>query len=435
MINDLSSPDEGSPPSAALPESSPGNTLGTADPGDDVQLRFRYQHAYAAIQCLSMLSANGGPAAVYCENHEDVLIENKDGKFVGVQVKTRKPSLPPFKSTDEPFMKAVRRFSRLMQLFPDWFTAFNFATNHRFWEDGRTPANPLYLIRFLRDRGGAKGLRTDNPVRAYLNSVCAEGHAKEVDLVAALLKLNLASYESDLRHNYRDLIDIIGQTRGLASTCTLNAVYRIADNLIHRIFMASSQELGGNIVDLYKPDANMEQVRDKLLLAGKKLVPADIESVIDQSLPDSASNLLVTSGFVPADVLPPGMDVMRQKLAAGGVQQSRVGVIEDSVASIQKTYMEWTYKNEVKTANDRLQHLQALVRDDCAEAQVQASAESNPYGPKMYSLLRARLKERVVGSDPLFECSDRHLLGVAGTLTEECKVWWSEPFTVKAKQD
>ena len=435
MVNDPSSPDEGSPPDPTLPEDSPGNTLDTADPGDDVQLRFRYQHAYAAIQCLSMLAANGGPTAVYCENHEDVLIENDDGKFVGVQVKTRKPSLPPFKSTDEPFIKAVRRFSRLVQIFPDWFTAFRFATNHRFWDDKEVPANPDYLTRFLRDRGGAKRLRADNPVRTYLNSVCADEQTNEEHLVAALLRLNLASHESDLRHTYRDLVDTIGQTRDLASSCTLKTVYRIADNLIHRILMASSQDLGGSVLDLYKPDANMEQVREKLLLAGKKLLPADVESVINQSLPESASNLLVTNGLVPSELLPPGMDVMRQKLEAGGVQQARVGVIEDSVASIQKTYMEWTYKNEVKTANDRLQHLQALVRDDCAEAQVQASGESNPYGAQMYLLLRARLKERIADTDPLFGCSDRHLLGVAGTLTEDCKVWWSDPFTVKAKQD
>ena len=81
---------------------------------DDVQLRFRYQHAYAAIQCLRMLVPSGGPQAVYCENHEDVVVENADGKFVAAQVKTRKLSRSPFKATDEEFIKAIRRFSRLV---------------------------------------------------------------------------------------------------------------------------------------------------------------------------------------------------------------------------------------------------------------------------------------------------------------------------------
>ncbi len=148
----------------------------------------------------------------------------------------------------------------------------------------------------------------------------------------------------------------------MASSCTLKTVYRIADNLIHRTLIASSQHLGGNVLDLYIPGTNIEDVRENLLLAGQKILPADIENVIDQSLSESASNLLVTSGLVPAELLPPGMDVIRQKLAAGGVQQARVGIIEDSVASIQKTYMEWTCKGEVRTANEKFQHLQALVR-------------------------------------------------------------------------
>ena len=422
--------------SSRLPEDGPGDTLDTTDPGDDVQLRFRYQHAYAAIQCLRMLAANG-PQAVYCENHEDVVVENSDGKFVAVQIKTRKLSRPPFRATDEDFVKAIRRFSRLVQRFSDWFAAFSFTTNHRFWEEAEEPANPVYLTHFLRDRGGVKRLRNDNPVRAFLKSVCAQCQADEGDLVAALRRLYLTGHESDLQHTYRDLVDAIGATRGLGSTCPLATVYRIADNLIHRVYLASSKALDGEVTELYKPETDMAQVRDKLLLAGKRLLPADIESVIDNSLPEAASNLLVTNGLVGAEVLPPGMDVMRQKLAAGGVEQERVDVIEDSVASIQKAYLEWAYRSEPKAANERLQHLQALVRDDCAEAKIVASSQSKPpYGAEMYTLLRSRLKERVeLGSEPLFGCSERHLLGLAGTMTEECTVWWSDPFTVRTQKD
>src|ERR1700679_2610873 len=95
MNNGLPSREDETP---QFTENSPGNTLDTTDPGDDVQLRFRYQHAYAAIQCLRMLGPAGGPQAVYCENHEDVVVENPDGKFVAAQIKTRKLSRSPFKS-------------------------------------------------------------------------------------------------------------------------------------------------------------------------------------------------------------------------------------------------------------------------------------------------------------------------------------------------
>ena len=56
--------------------------------------------------------------------------------------------------------------------------------------------------RLLRRR-----LRADNPVRLYLNSVCVDGQSNEEHVVAALLRLKLASHGSDLRHTYRDLVE------------------------------------------------------------------------------------------------------------------------------------------------------------------------------------------------------------------------------------
>ena len=39
--------------------------------------------------------------------------------------------------------------------------------------------------------------------------------------------------------------------------------------------------------------------------------------------------------------------------------------------------------------------------------------------------LRSKLKENIT-----FDCQYIHLLGVAGILTEECKIWWSEKFKI-----
>jgi hypothetical protein len=61
----------------------PGDILDTEDPGDDVQRRFRYQHAYAAIQCLKLLEPTSEFIAVYCENHEDVLLRDTTGGMSG----------------------------------------------------------------------------------------------------------------------------------------------------------------------------------------------------------------------------------------------------------------------------------------------------------------------------------------------------------------
>jgi hypothetical protein len=381
-----------------------------------------------------MLDSDAGPKAVFCENHEDVLLENQDGLFTAVQVKTRNVDRPPFRATDEEFVKAIRRFARLACRFQDWFTAFSFTTNHRFWTEKEAPENPEFLIGFLRDRGGVKRLRRDNPFRVFLTNVCAGDQADEASLVVALMRLRLAGYGSDLEHNYRDLLEVIGQTRNLQSTCSLKTICRIADNLIHLVYMASSKSIGDGVAELYRPEVDLEQVRETLSLAGKRLLPSEIDQLIEKSMPENASNLLVTSGLVGSEVLPPGMDVMHEKLAAGELEQERVGVIDDSVASMQTQYLEWAYKFETKEADKRVRHLKALVRDDCAEAAISAKGQSSsPYGSTMYTLLRSRLKTRVESSiDELFGCGERLLLGLAGTMTEECTVWWSDLFTPKS---
>jgi|GEM_PF-1657593 len=426
--------DRGTALNTALLVESPGSTLDMSDPGDDVQLRFRYQHSYAAIQCVRMLDSDAGPKAVFCENHEDVLLENQDGLFTGVQVKTRNVDRPPFKSTDEEFVKAIRRFARLVYRFRDWFTGFNFTTNHRFWNEKEKPENPEYLIRFLRDRGGAKRLRKDNPFRVFISDVCSGGQADEGSLIDALMRLRLAGYGSDLEHNYWNLVAVIGETRNLQSTCSLKTIYRIADNLIHLVYMASSKSIGDGVSELYRPEVDLEQLRETLSLSGKRLLPGEIDQLIERSMPENASNLLVTSGLVGAEVLPPGLDVMHQKLLVGEVEQERVGVIDDSVASMQKQYLEWAYKYETTEADKRVRHLKALVRDDCTEAAISAKDNSgSPYGSMMYTLLRSRLKSRTESStEQLFGCGERHLLGLAGTMTEECTVWWSDTFTPKS---
>jgi hypothetical protein len=298
------------------------------------------------------------PHAVFCENHEDVLVERADGRFEAVQVKTRKLSRAAFKSTDDDFKKSLKRFGRLEALFSGWFSAFCFTTNHVFWaDDPEAVANPTYVVEFIRQRGGLKRLRATHPIRSFLTSMC-DGEVLETALVAAVLKLHLACHESGLEHTYRDLITAIGEIGNLQSTCTLNTIYRIADNLVFQIYQASSKQLSGPIQDLYSPGTDFTSARDGLCLAGKKLVRSDIEKLIEESLPETSDNLLVSSGLVSADVLPPGLDVMREKLSAGGVQQERVGVIEDSRASLEKAYLEWVYQIEAKTANQRLQHLE-----------------------------------------------------------------------------
>lgn len=410
----------------------PGAVLDKVDPGADVQRRFSYQHCFAALQCLRLLG--GDLEAIFCENHEDILLRKKGGQYEALQIKTRLFELEPFKADDDAVIKSVGRFGRLEATYPGRFDAFHFITNHGFWckkEDGK---NLQYVRDNIRKIGNLDGLTKTNPLKKFVLAACGATGCHEPEVIAAICKLVLTGQQTDLERPFKDLRESVGQTRDYGRLHTVATVDRVADNLIQLCYEASSNVLGGAVSDLYALALDFGAQKDVLLLAGKTITAERIEQIIAASLLDGAENLLVSSGGASADLLPPGYDVMVEKMERGGLQMSRVDRVKDFKASLEHAYMTWLYRDGAKEANRRLAHIKTLVHDDCVEAQIDAEVPGSKYAPDMYRLLRQRLAQRLgFASTPLFGCSSEHLLGAAGMLTEECKVWWSDVFELKTK--
>ncbi len=113
-------------------------TLSTSDAGDDVNRRFRYQAAYAAILALGMFIEETDFEELFCEHHEDILVKRKDGKFIAIQVKTRLETYTPFKAKDQTTLDVMVKFVKLDREFPDQFVSFVLATNLGFWGERKT---------------------------------------------------------------------------------------------------------------------------------------------------------------------------------------------------------------------------------------------------------------------------------------------------------
>ena len=410
----------------------PGEVLDMKDPGDDVQLRFRYQHAYAAIQCLKLIGSSPEFVAVYCENYEDVLLRRKNGTYVGVQVKTRQFEGEPFKATDADVIKSIARFARLERDFPDQFDAYHFVTNHVFWTKTEDEHCPAHILSLAQGRGGVKGLRKTNTLRAYVLDVCDKHDCEEAHVASALCKLRLDGYGSDLERSYRDLIDVVAATGDLGSH-SHGIVCRIADNLLFHAYKASSCILGGGVAALYELVSDFNKHRHDLVLAGKTFTAETVHTLINKSLRDTAENLLVSAKLVPAAMLSLSVDILTEKLEHGGLQTERIDKIKDYKASIESLYFRWRYRSGLDEANRRLTHLKVLVEDDCIEAKL-ATENGSTFAPAMYTNLRQRLGARVADNrHSLFGATEEHLLGTAGVLTEECRVWWSERFDLSSR--
>ena len=134
---------------------------------------------------------------------------------------------------------------------------------------------------------------------------------------------------------------------------------------------------------------------------------------------------------MPLSDLPTGMRVMELKLTAAGMSVGEVHHLKDLKYSAEYLLQEWLHKFGPVEAEKRYQHLRVLVREDCLTSSSAAKALGALYGEEMLTRLRQHLRARAKEhGDQVLGVSAEHLLGVAGILTEDCKVWWSEEFPI-----
>jgi hypothetical protein len=413
---------------------SPDTVLDKSDPGDDVAARFDYQHCYAAINAIRLITDEANTAEIICENHEDFLVKKPIGKFVGTQIKTRQLTQPPFKAGDSQVKKALGKFCVLDSKFPGAFEEFDFTTNHAFWEDENSHSNLPWLLRTLQKRGGIRGLRANNPVRQFVESIASDTGLKPAEVAATLQKTTVRGHASDVGHIRGTVREALSECPGVKEL-PYATVAEIANAIVDLARSASMKTLKGPITDLYVPGTDLAQIIDSQLLAGKRICKSDILAVIGQFKDDCKcyQDVDLTALITPADV---PSDLVRavRKLARGGVEAGRVTNIEDRVRSFEALFIEWSRKYGVVEATKRYNNILAVVQFEAAEAQASSEKGAEPYGSTMYAKLAERLMARAKSDpDQLYRCRPEHLVGATGILTQICKTWWSSPFDVSGE--
>ncbi|KKC27522.1 hypothetical protein WP12_02920 [Sphingomonas sp. SRS2] len=91
----------------------------SADPGDETERNYRYQHQYGVVLLVAVRRGQLPYVSIYCEHHEDFLGERIDGRFDGWQIKTSKPEGGAWKLTSPALVKSVGRFIELLEAYPD----------------------------------------------------------------------------------------------------------------------------------------------------------------------------------------------------------------------------------------------------------------------------------------------------------------------------
>ena len=233
--------------------SSPDTVLDKSDPGDDIAARFDYQHCYAAINAIRLVTDGANAAQVICENHENFLLKTPSGKFIGTQIKTRLLTQPPFKASDGQVKKALGKFWAFDCKFPGAFERFDFTTNHAFWENEESQSNLPWLLKALREHGGIKGLRANNPLRQFVEDIGNDTGLKPIDVAATLRKTVVRGHACDIGHIRGAVREALSECPGVADL-PYSSVAEIANAIIALTRDASMKVLKGPITDLFTPE-------------------------------------------------------------------------------------------------------------------------------------------------------------------------------------
>lgn len=126
-----------------------------------------------------------------------------------------------------------------------------------------------------------------------------------------------------------------------------------------------------------------------------------------------------------------GTKIMELKMQAGEIFSQNIDHTKDCVASAEAIGIAWLQKHKSDRAKAQYEHIRMLVRTECIEAFNATKKDNEEFGEEMFDYVWNQLKTLYqIDENNLFGCRFEHLLGFAGILTEECKVWWSKTFDI-----
>ncbi|MBZ0231424.1 MAG: DUF4297 domain-containing protein [Deltaproteobacteria bacterium] len=403
---------------------SPADRLDLVDPGDETQRNFRYQHAYGVVLLVASATGLRAYTAIWCEHHEDFLAELTDGHFDAFQIKTRRVDDGPWKLGDGPLRDSIKRFVRLSTQFPGAVTTFKFVSNIEIFDSNSArelTKCPLRLCAAVKAAGGPP----DGEWAAAFESLRAHCACSPTELVEVLAKLEFIQgpsregFDAEVAHGH-----VAKHPRcEHLSAAQLSAV---RDEIIQKVFAASSLQIDNPEKHLCPIDAIDR--RNPALLAKRIEV-----SVVDEVLHEQGRapfRMQPTRRYLALTGTKQQLSVLGQKFVRAGLV-NQLETMQERALSAERHLLSQAYRND---AIDKvMDQIESVVKGECDEAKLAASLTSpEGYGPLMLTDVHARLR-RLAREEPELVAYQTSLclIGVAGLLTDECRVWWSDPFPIE----
>lgn len=395
------------------------------DPGDEVLRKFRYQHAYGVVLLIGIATNRLTYTAIWCEQHEDFLAQYNNGEFDVYQIKTRKSELGPWELNDESFSKSVGRFISLNSTFPGKIRSFYFVSNTVCSESnafGKKHFSPVALQDAVRSASQWQDIAGE--ARKGFDWLKDKLNTTEDALFAVLKRIKLIlgpterAYEDELCQSHISTLDE-------CSSMSASTLKKVMEAMIAMLAQAAS--IVSSDPSRHWLDRVIDGKLDPFLLS-KRLTRENLILVI-RDLREPSFNYLPSLATLELGAADGKMDTLKKKLVKGGLADRYETFRRRSLSAEQVLLDFATRPNE---DDKKCSQIENVVLAECDEAHFRASQKTSPFGPAMLIDVQDRLRH-VAEANPakVFKQPYDLLIGVAGLLTSECKVWWSEQFSLE----
>jgi hypothetical protein len=392
-----------------------------SDPGDETQRNFRYQHAYGVILLVAAACGKLQYVSLWCEHHEDFLAERQDGFYDAYQIKTAAPEHGAWVWTRDALRHSIKRFVELHRKFPGRIAEFYFISNVQALDSGAVRDIGRSPYRLLE----ALGEPLLDPLQEAFEGLLEHCRCEEADLRYVLERLKFQkgpgrdSFDDEIAHSHLS---------SLEACRSMSAAQRnqCLDGLVQIVYRASS-------LVVRDPSRHWCAVvgddRANPILRSKRVEVKVVQEVLAE-MATCPFRYATTARPLPIGDGNNKMSVLQQKLVRGGLAEY-VDLVRDRALSAERHLMELANlkPDEIDAI---LNQIAAVVTGECDEARLEASRQGEPYGKGMLTDVHRRLRHIAAERpDMIYREQYEVLAGVAGLLTEECHVWWSEPFQVE----
>ena len=401
-------------------EPAPTQVTNPSDPGDETLARYRYQCTYAAIMCCALLSDFEDVCQVYCEQFEDILLQHDDGRFTGVQIKTRASTQNVWKANDSDLRQAFANFVKHDSRFSRYFRAYRFLTNHPL-HSASNGQDVNYVLDDIRDAASLDALRP--ATSRFLHAVAALADESAETTLLALKKSSVDDRLPRTEDIMPRLTAELAQHWSRGNECSHDILYRSAEALVMECFNASSRHDRDTLppfVFAREAATDEETARE---IQEKKFDKERVNGALDRGFEGDAPLRRTSQALEQSN--PDQIPLMRRKLDTGGFSYVSCNAAENLRDAAEYLGVVWLRKYGPEHGKTRYDHIRSVALTEAARSFERTNQLEATFGPDMLREFLERIRRRRLNGEQLYDCTDDHIEGFAYSLTAQCQVVWS----------